>query len=96
MRNVFDQYSQPEKQLTHAWVSALHAVPRLVRRFPLLFGLVFALTACDVGYEVAGPVSVCVESGVQCALLKGPLGVCERAQCGAGSVGPCFRCTPQH
>jgi hypothetical protein len=65
-------------------------------RFQLLLGLVFALTACDVGSQVGGPVSECFESGVQCVLPEGPLGVCERAQCGAESVGPCFRCTPQH
>ena len=33
MRNLFDQYSQPENRLTHALLSALAADPRLLRRF---------------------------------------------------------------
>ncbi len=33
MRNVFDQYSQPENRLTHALVSSLAADPVLLRRF---------------------------------------------------------------
>lgn len=33
MRNVFDQYSQPENKLTHALVSALHADRALLRPF---------------------------------------------------------------
>ena len=33
MRNVFDQYSQPENRLTHALVSSLAADRRLLRRF---------------------------------------------------------------
>lgn len=33
MRNVFDQYSQPENRLTHALVSALSEDRRLLRRF---------------------------------------------------------------
>lgn len=33
MRNIFDQYSQPENQLTHALVSTLEADSRLLRRF---------------------------------------------------------------
>jgi hypothetical protein len=33
MRNVFDQYSQPENKLTHALVTALHSDPKLLRPF---------------------------------------------------------------
>ncbi len=33
MRNVFDQYRQPENRLTHALVSSLAADPRLLRKF---------------------------------------------------------------
>lgn len=33
MRNIFDQYSQPENRLTHALVCALEADPKLLRRF---------------------------------------------------------------
>ena len=33
MRNVFDQYVQPENCLTHALVTALHEDPRLLRAF---------------------------------------------------------------
>lgn len=33
MRNVFDQYSQPENRLTHALAVALHADPKLIRPF---------------------------------------------------------------
>jgi hypothetical protein len=33
MRNIFDQYSQPENRLTHALVSSLAAEPWLLRRF---------------------------------------------------------------
>lgn len=33
MRNIFDQYSQPENKLTHALVSSLAADPQLLRKF---------------------------------------------------------------
>ena len=33
MRNVFDQYTQPENRLTHSLACALDADPRLLRRF---------------------------------------------------------------
>ncbi len=33
MRNIFDQYEQPENRLTHALISALNREPRLVRPF---------------------------------------------------------------
>ena len=33
MRNLFDQYSQPENRVTHALATALHEEPKLVRSF---------------------------------------------------------------
>jgi hypothetical protein len=33
MRNLFDQYSQPENRLTHALLSCLSRDPRLLKRF---------------------------------------------------------------
>lgn len=33
MRNIFDQYTQPENRVTHALVSALHEDPALLRAF---------------------------------------------------------------
>ena len=56
----------------------------------------FALLACDPG--VIGPErsAACTESGSQCLLENGPLGVCERVTCAAGVAPPCFQCTPQH
>ena len=39
MRNLFDQYEQPENRLTHALISALHNDRRLVRPFLLWLGV---------------------------------------------------------
>lgn len=33
MRNIFDQYSQPENRITHALVTALHEDQKLLRAF---------------------------------------------------------------
>ena len=33
MRNLFDQYSQPENRVTHALATALHEEPKLLRSF---------------------------------------------------------------
>ncbi len=33
MRNIFDQYSQPENRVTHALVTALHEDRKLLRAF---------------------------------------------------------------
>src|SRR5512146_1891018 len=33
MRNIFDQYTQPENRLTHALISSLEADPKLLRKF---------------------------------------------------------------
>lgn len=35
MRNVFDQYTQPENRITHALVTALAEEPKLLRAFVL-------------------------------------------------------------
>jgi hypothetical protein len=51
---------------------------------------------CDLS-ELAGPApGPCGESGAQCQLPDGPLGVCERSTCGGDEAPPCFACTPQH
>lgn len=39
MRNIFDQYSQPENQLTHALASTLHADHRLIHPFLKWLGI---------------------------------------------------------
>lgn len=46
--------------------------------------------------DSGSPGARCVESGAQCQLPDGPLGVCERAACAPGAAPPCFQCTPQH
>jgi hypothetical protein len=51
---------------------------------------------CDSSLISEGPVAVCTESGEQCQLSKGPLGVCEAVPCLAGASAPCFKCTSQH
>lgn len=51
---------------------------------------------CGPGSLSQSPSAVCTESGTQCRLPDGPLGVCERSACPVGSEGPCFACTPQH
>jgi hypothetical protein len=40
MRNLFDQYAQPENRLTHALAVCLHEDPRLLRRFLTFASLV--------------------------------------------------------
>jgi hypothetical protein len=71
-------------------------VPHFVgRRRPLAI-VVVALLACDPSSLSAGPSSRCTESGAQCRLADGPLGVCQSSPCAAGEVSPCFECTPQH
>jgi len=55
-----------------------------------------ALGSCDAGVSIDGPAEHCTETGVQCVLPDGPLGVCERSRCEAGATPPCFTCTPQH
>lgn len=65
---------------------------------PLTSSLIFllAFVGCDSDAMLTGPSADCVEAGVQCQLSKGPLGVCERAQCEAGGTPPCFQCISQH
>ena len=65
-------------------------------RSAALLGPVLAIVACDPSSLTAGPTANCDESGVQCQLPTGPLGVCERSQCEPGETPPCFQCTPQH
>ena len=54
------------------------------------------LPACDASVLESAPSTVCTEPGAQCQLPTGPLGVCERTQCPAGAVGPCYECISQH
>jgi len=58
--------------------------------------IVWLWLACDAGSFSEAPARTCSESGALCDLGGGPLGVCERAPCGAGASGPCFHCAPQH
>jgi len=51
---------------------------------------------CDAGFVSGPPPSTCSETGAQCRLPEGPLGVCERTPCPEGEEPPCFVCTPQH
>lgn len=55
-----------------------------------------AMVACDLEATAPAPTPTCTETGAQCQLPDGPLGVCERSACGPGEAAPCFRCTPQH
>jgi hypothetical protein len=55
-----------------------------------------ALAACDPSSLGSSTPTHCVEVAAQCQLEAGPLGVCERTECAAGEVPPCFVCTPQH
>jgi len=61
-------------------------------------GVVAALifTACDSSLYSDGISAACTESGAQCLLPEGPLGVCERSPCPVGAEKPCFKCTSQH
>ncbi len=79
---------------------AVREIRRKTRWLPL-FNTLAAITAlillaCDPGSLSTGPSATCTESGVQCQLPEGPLGVCERSQCMPGATPPCFQCTPQH
>jgi len=47
---------------------------------------------CEQGSLSAPAPAACAESGAQCRLPEGPLGVCERAPCGPGATAPCFQC----
>ena len=62
----------------------------------ILASLALSLTACDASVLESAAPTVCTEAGAQCQLPTGPLGVCERAQCPAGAVGPCYECISQH
>ena len=54
------------------------------------------VVSCEPGLLLTSPGPGCSESGMQCQLPEGPLGVCERAPCDPGETPPCFQCTPQH
>jgi len=70
-------------------------IPSGPRWIPALF-LSIASLACEP-MSVTSPASaVCTETGVQCQLPEGPLGVCERAPCAPGAPAPCFACISQH
>jgi hypothetical protein len=56
----------------------------------------FLFLACDSSSLSTNPPAVCKEAGALCELPGGPLGVCERSGCPAGTPPPCFQCTPQH
>ena len=79
---------------------AVRAPRRKTRSLPLFNALAaiatLVLLACDPGAFSTGPPASCTESGAQCQLPEGPLGVCERSQCLPGAAPPCFQCTPQH
>jgi hypothetical protein len=67
------------------------------RFVPILAAIALVvLVACDPSSLSTVPSASCTESGAQCQLSDGPLGICERSQCPAGEVSPCFKCTPQH
>ena len=80
------------KPQTHSPVSG----SRNMLRCAALLGSLLGLVACDFGSLQGTPPETCTESGVQCQLPAGPLGVCERSQCGASDTPPCFRCISQH
>lgn len=61
-----------------------------------LLTLLLATAACDADTLIGGPIAICTESGEQCQLPKGPLGVCERRPCSASETAPCFTCVSQH
>lgn len=85
MRNIFDQYSQPENRLTHALISALSEDRRLLRRFvgwatnlrvpqsaPLEIieqGLPGVLAETEEDAEKRGLPDACIHQGDEWALL---------------------------
>jgi hypothetical protein len=70
----------------------------LTRTIGCLLALASALAwaGCEDSFFESGPAMRCTEVAAQCVLPDGPLGVCERTPCEAGSEAPCFVCTPQH
>jgi len=71
--------------------------PRSLPRFNTIAAIAaLVLLACEPSALSTGPSATCTESGAQCPLPEGPLGVCERSQCAPGETLPCFQCTPQH
>lgn len=70
--------------------------PRKISRVAALIACLLVAAACDLDSIGDAPAANCSESGVLCQLASGPLGVCERTQCGPDHSPPCFQCTPQH
>ena len=78
------------------WIAQQFLLLRRVRLATLAAFSVLICVACDSSSLSNNPPGVCTESGAQCQLPEGPLGVCERSPCPGGAVSPCFQCTPQH
>ncbi|MGE4609135.1 MAG: hypothetical protein AAEJ52_20575 [Myxococcota bacterium] len=76
----------------HSWEFALRAILRVAA----LLGPILIVVACNSDLLSDAPSANCKESGVQCQLAAGPLGVCERTHCDLDETPPCFQCTPQH
>ncbi len=68
----------------HVPIPSYALTPRSIMRYATLIGCVLVIVACDSGSLTAGPTATCKESGVQCQLPTGPLGVCERSHCEPG------------
>jgi hypothetical protein len=85
------QKSRPRGKMTSL-------IPGIARPRALWLGwlLVWLLAGCDLGTISTVPAARCTETGTQCQLAGGPLGVCERTACAPGESPPCFQCTPQH
>ncbi len=62
----------------------------------VLSAAVLLLSACDANLVAEAPSTICTETGAQCQLPTGPLGVCERTLCAGGEISVCFECISQH
>lgn len=78
------------------WIAQQFLLLHRVRLATMAAFSVLVCVACDSSSLSSNPPGVCTESGAQCLLPGGPLGVCERSPCPGGAVSPCFQCTPQH
>ena len=90
------QRNSPLKQQRKFWRPSYGLASVLRWLLLALPAPLFVVVACDPGSLTADPSLSCTESGVQCQLPTGPLGVCERSACDSGETPPCFQCTPQH
>ena len=85
-------FLEPRRKLRHGFGLVSQGA-----RWLLLVSLALSgVVACEPGSLGESPSPDCRESGVQCQLPAGPLGVCERSTCNSGETPPCFQCTPQH